>query len=281
MINLATKPNTRALKSGNMSNISQKESSNISGKPILTDGGKSASAEKCHSNPTVSCSDCRLSELCLPIALSEIEIDQLDDIVQRGRPLNKGDHLFRETDAFKCVYAVRSGSFKSYRLAKDGTEQITGFFLPGEILGMDGVSNMKHQNAAIAMEHSSVCRIPFEQLETLSAKLPSLQHRFFQIMGNEIAKEQCMLTLLSCNSAEEKIAALLLSFSSRNARRQMPEDEIILSMTRAEIGNYLGITVETVSRIFTSLAKRSLIEVNSKVVKILDLVQLKEIAKVQ
>lgn len=236
--------------------------------------------KKCHSNPLVSCSDCRLGDLCLPIALSNQEVGKLDDIVQRGRPLEKGEHLFRAQDAFSSVYAVRSGSFKTYRVTKDGTEQITGFFLPGEILGMDGISNMKHGNAAVALEHSSVCRIPFSQLETLSAQLPTLQHHFFQIMGKEIVKEQSMLTLLSCNTAEEKVASLFLSFSARNERRQMPNDEIILTMTRAEIGNYLGITVETVSRIFTSLSKRKLIDVNAKLVKILDMEALRTIAKV-
>ena len=235
-------------------------------------------ARKCSHNSQVTCGDCRLAPLCLPIALSADEIDQLDEIVKRGRPLNKNDHLFREGEEFQSIFAVRSGSFKAYSITDDGNEQVTGFYLPGEIMGMDGISSMHHCSSAVALETSSVCEIPFPRLEELSTQLPSLQHRFFQIMGQEIAKDQRMLTLLGKNSAEERVGSLLLSISSRNHRRHLSATQFRLTMSRAEIGNYLGITVETVSRIFSRLQKQGVLEVKNKDIEILDINQLQLVA---
>lgn len=235
---------------------------------------------RCHHNQLVNCGDCRLGPLCLPIALSTSEIDQLDDIVKRGRPLNKGEHLFRQAEQFGAVYAVRSGSFKAYSTSDDGTEQVTGFYLPGEILGMDGISSLKHCSSAVALETSTVCEIPFGRLEELSSQMPSLQRRFFQIMGNEITKDQQMLTLLGKNSAEERVASLLLSISSRNHHRNLSPTRFRLSMSRAEIGNYMGLTVETVSRVFSRLQKQEIIDVDNREVEILDMAKLKGVANV-
>jgi CRP/FNR family transcriptional regulator len=239
-----------------------------------------AEPKRCHQNQLVNCGDCRLGPLCLPIALNTAEIDQLDDIVKRGRPLGKGEHLFRQAEAFGAVFAVRSGSFKAYSTSDDGTEQVTGFYLPGEILGMDGISSLKHCSSAVALETSTVCEIPFGRLEELSSQLPSLQRRFFQIMGNEITKDQQMLTLLGKNSAEERVASLLLSISSRNHHRNLSPTRFRLSMSRAEIGNYMGLTVETVSRVFSRLQKQEVIGVDNREVEILDMAKLKSVANV-
>lgn len=236
--------------------------------------------KRCHHNPLVNCGDCRLGPLCLPIALNTAEIDQLDEIVKRGRPLNKGEHLFRQAEPFHAVYAVRSGSFKAYATSDDGTEQVTGFYLPGEIIGMDGISNLKHCSSAIALETSTVCEIPFNRLEELSSQMPSLQRRFFQVMGKEIAKDQQMLTLLGKNSAEERVASLLLSISTRNHNRSLSATRFRLSMSRAEIGNYMGLTVETVSRVFSRLQKQEIIDVDNREVEILDMVKLKAVANI-
>lgn len=235
----------------------------------------------CHTNPTVSCGDCRLGELCLPIALDAAEITRLDEIVKRGRPLKKGDYLYRQGEDFKAIYAIRAGSFKAFRTAHEGEEQVSGLYLPGEILGMDGISSNRHDSSAVALETGSVCEIPFNQLEELSAKIPSLQGRFFRLMGQEISKDQQMLTLLSSNSAEERVAALLLSISTRNHRRKLSPLQFRLPMTRAEIGSYLGITLETVSRIFSRLQKQKIIDVGNKEISILDMAALKSIAKVK
>ena len=245
--------------------------SNISVRPSAT------VLKICPHNSTVSCASCRLSELCLPLALNKSEIHKLDAIVERNRPLTKGDHLYRQSDEFKSVYAVRSGSFKSYFLSNSGKSRVTGFYLLGDIIGMDGIASNKYANSTSALEHSSICEIPFSQLGKLSRELPSLQHHFFAIMGNEIAKDQQVHTLLSSYSAEERTASFLLGLSSRYARVSLSPTRFLLSMTRGDIGEYLGLTVETVSRIFTSLQKKRLISVDNREIELLDIENLRDI----
>lgn len=141
----------------------------------LASSGTITATRPCPHNPSVSCSNCRLSDLCLPIALNKSEIVQLDEIIERNRPLRKGEHLYRQRDEFRSVFAVRSGSFKSYVLGPDGQSRVTSFFMPGEIIGMDGIGNRIHGVSTMALEHSSICEIPFSQLERLSHQLPNLQ----------------------------------------------------------------------------------------------------------
>jgi len=248
---------------------------------IVLEPAVPASKRACHSNPSISCGDCRLGELCLPIALDAVEISHLDEIVKRGRTLNKGDYLYREGDEFNAIYAIRAGSFKTFKTTWDGVEQVTGLYLPGEIVGMDGISSNRHGGSAMALETGSYCEIPFHQLEELSARIPSLQGRFFRLMGQEIVKDQQMLTLVSSNAAEERVAALLLSISSRNHRRKLSPLQFRLPMTRAEIGSYLGITLETVSRVFSRLQKQNIVEVDNKEIRVLDIEALKSVAKVR
>ncbi len=231
----------------------------------------------CPHNTGISCSNCRLNDLCLPIALNEGEMQQLDDIVERNRPYKKGEHLYRQHDRFKSIYAVRSGSFKSYVLSSSGAGRVTGFYLPGEIIGMDGIADRIHANSAIAMEHSSICEIPFNQLESLSLKLPILQHNFFSIMGAEITKVQKVHTILSSYSAEQRIVSFLLGISSRYARVGLSPSRFHLPMTRGDIGEYLGLTVETVSRLLTALQKKEYIEVDNREISLLNLAALREI----
>lgn len=234
--------------------------------------------KSCPHNPEISCGNCRLSSICLPLALEDDDIVRLDEIVQRGRPLQKGDHLYRDQDEFNSVFAVRSGSIKAYRLTDDGQEQVTGFYFPGEIIGMDGISKNKHASSAKALETSAICEIPFHRLEDLSTEVRSLQRHFFQLMSQEITEDQQLITLLSKNSAEERIAALLLSISARNARRRLSGTKFRLPMSRTDIGNYLGLTVETVSRVFSRFNKQGLIEVENKEVTLANTDELKKIA---
>ena len=237
-------------------------------------------ARSCHTNPNISCSECRLGELCLPIALDASEILRLDEIVTRGRALRKGDYLYRQNEEFKSIYAIRAGSFKTFKTLRDGTEQVTGLYLPGEIVGMDGISSNRYASSAIALETGSFCEIPFNLLEDLSIKIPSLQGRFFRLMGHEIVKDQQMLTLVNSNNADERVAALLLSISSRNHRRKLSSTQFRLPMTRAETGSYLGVTLETVSRVFSRLQKLGIIKVDNREIEVVDMAALKEIAKV-
>lgn len=237
----------------------------------------STSDKVCPHNTNISCASCRLNELCLPIALNKTEIHQLDEIVERNRPFKKGEHLYRQNDPFKSVYAVRAGSFKSYVLSDTGQGRVTGFYLPGEIIGMDGISSRHYSNSIQALEHSSICEIPFSQLEKLSHQLPNLQHHFFAIMGNEIAKDQQIHTLLCSYTAEERTASFLLGLSSRYARVSLSPVRFLLPMTRGDIGEYLGLTVETVSRIFTSLQRKGLITVNNREIEIKDIEGLRKL----
>jgi len=244
-------------------------------KPAQAESGKS-----CTHDYQVSCGNCRLSSLCLPLALESDDIQQLDDIIQRTKPLQKGKHLYREGDDFQSVYAVRSGALKAYKTTDDGREQVTGFYFPGEILGMDGISKNAHASSAKTLETSSVCEIPFSSLSKLSALLPNLQRNFFQLMSREITEDQILITLLSKNSADERVAALMLSVSARNARRKLSATHFRLPMSRVDIGNYLGLTVETVSRVFTRMQKLEILRVDNKEIEILDMSGVRAMANV-
>lgn len=236
------------------------------------------SRKPCPQNREASCGSCRLNALCLPIALEHRDVLRLDEIVERGRPLQPGEHLFRQNDPFVSVYAVRSGSLKAYRMTDDGEEQVTGFFFPGEIVGMDGISKDRYANGARALETTAVCEIPFDRLGELSSQLPSLQRHFFQLMSQEITEDQQLITMLSKNTAEERLAALLVSISARHARRRLSATSFRLSMSRADIGNYLGLTVETVSRLFSRFHKGGLLSVDGREVTLLEPEALKSIA---
>jgi CRP/FNR family transcriptional regulator len=244
----------------------------------ITDTGDNAVLKPCTHEYQVNCGNCRLNSICLPLALETDDIQQLDDIIQRSKPLQKSQHLYREGDDFQSVYAVRSGTLKAYKTTDDGREQVTGFYFPGEILGMDGISNNAHASSAKALETVAVCEIPFTSLEKLSTLMPNLQRHFFQLMSHEITEDQQLITLLSKNSADERVASLMLSISTRNARRKLSSTQFRLPMSRVDIGNYLGLTVETVSRVFSRMQKMDILLVDNKEIEILDINNLRKMA---
>jgi len=225
-----------------------------------------------------NCQNCSLSAVCLPIALETGDVDRLDELVSRGQPLHRGDHAYEAGSVSSSVFAVRSGSIKTYRVTAEGEEQITGFHLPGELFGLSGIAAGEHQNNAIALETSAICEIPFAGIEALSRDIPSLQRHLFQLMSLTIRDDQQLMLLLSKRSAEERIASLLLGLSSRMRRRRLSGREFRLPMTRGDIGNYLGLVVETVSRVFTRLQKQGVIAVDGKEVTLLEPARLAEIA---
>lgn len=238
----------------------------------------SSSDTRCPHDRKTSCGNCRLNTICLPISLHIDDIDRLNGIIQRGRPLQRGEFLYSHGQEFSSVFAIRSGAVKAVSISDSGEEQVTGFYLPGEVVGLDGVADDRYTNTVVALETSSICEIPFTRMEELSLQIPSLQRHFFQLMSREITQDQQIITLLSKSSAEERIAALLLSISSRNSRRQLSATAFRLPMSRTDIGNYLGLTIETVSRIFSRLQKNGLIEVDKKEIVILNMEQLRKIA---
>ena len=196
------------------------------------------------------------------------DLDLLDDIVKRGRPLKKGDYLFRQGDSFSSVFAVRSGSLKTYSVSDCGEEQITGFHLPSEFVGLSGVDTELYPTSAIALETTSICEIHFERLEELRATLPQLRRQLMRIMSREIRDDQQMMMLLSKKTADERIATFLVNLSARFSARGYSATQFRLAMSRNEIGNYLGLAVETVSRVFTRFQQAGLIEAEGKEIKI-------------
>ncbi|MES9965215.1 MAG: fumarate/nitrate reduction transcriptional regulator Fnr [Candidatus Sedimenticola sp. 20ELBAFRAG] len=221
-------------------------------------------------NIKVACKNCSLVTLCLPMGLEPDDVEKLDEIVKRNRPLHRGDHLFREGDKFHSLFVVKTGSVKTYAPSEDGGEQVLGFHLPGELIGLDAIEKEQHHCSAKVLETSAVCEIPFTNLEQLSSQVPSLQHQMYRLLSREIGHDEDMLTLLGKRSAEERLAAFLLSLSERFKRRGFSASDFYLSMSRHEIGNYLGLAVETVSRLFTRFQDEGLLKVERKHIQLLD-----------
>jgi len=224
-----------------------------------------------------SCSDCNLKGLCLPIAMDIKDIDKVNDIIRRSRPIHAGEHLYRTGDSFTSIFAVRSGSIKTYLLDDDGIEQVTGFYLPGEILGFDGIGTSKHGCNVLSMETPTVCEIPFERIEELSLQIPVLQRHFFQLMSQQIEADHQMMMTLSKKNAEGRVATLLLSLSKRYGRRNLSPHSLRLPMSRMDIGNFLGLTIETVSRTFSRMQKEGIINVDGREIHINDHARLQQI----
>ncbi len=218
----------------------------------------------------VACSNCNLRELCLPIGLSSEELDRVDQIVATRRKIRRGEVLFRAGDRFDSLYAVRLGFLKSTLVSADGHEQVTGFHMAGEIVGLDGISADSHTCDTTALEDTEVCVIPYERLEEFSATLPALQTHLRKVMSREIVREHGVMLLLGSMRAEERLAAFLLNLSQRFEARGYSRTEFVLRMTRAEIGSYLGLKLETVSRALSHFAQESLIAVDQKHVRIVN-----------
>ena len=220
------------------------------------------------------CKDCSLATLCLPLSLDMQDLDALDNIVKRSRPMKKGDFLFRQGDTFASVYAVRSGSLKTFSVTDCGQEQITGFHLPSEFVGLSGMDTELYPVSAIALETTSICEIPFDRLDELSASLPQLRRQLMRIMSREIRDDQQMMMLLSKKTADERIATFLVNLSARFRARGYSPQQFRLAMSRNEIGNYLGLAVETVSRVFTRFQQNGLLEAEGKEVNLINLIEI-------
>ena len=224
-----------------------------------------------------ACSSCSLRELCLPIGLEASDMDRLDRLVTRRKHVQRGEHIFRVGASFQFLFAIRTGFFKTYELQEDGQEHITGFHMSGEIIGMDAISSDHNTCNAVALEDSDMCEIPFQQLENLCREIPALQHQFHKLMSREIIRDHGIMMLLGGMRAEERLAAFLLNLSQRYAARGYSAFEFHLRMTRAEIGHYLGMKLETVSRTLTKFQEQGLIAVSNKHIELTDLVRLRQV----
>lgn len=226
----------------------------------------------------IHCHDCSMGALCIPFTLNDNELDQLDDIIERKKPVQKGEQIFKSGDPLKSLFAIRSGTIKSYTITEQGDEQITGFHLAGDVIGFDGIHAQQHQSFAQALETAMVCEIPYSTLDELSGSMPKLRQQIMRLMSNEIMSDQEMILLLSKKNAEERLAAFISNLATRYGNRGFSAREFRLTMTRGDIGNYLGLTVETISRLLGRFQKAGLIEVKGKYITIVDFDQLYALA---
>ena len=226
----------------------------------------------------VECRDCTLFQLCLPIGVDQADLVLLDRIIKRRRPVKRGEHLYHAGDAFESIYAVKSGSFKTSTITEEGREQVTGLHLPGELFGMDAISSGTHCCSAMALERSSVCEIPFSQLEELGTQIPSLMRQTVRIMSKELLRDKRIMQITK-NSAPGRLAAFLLGLSERFRERGFATQDYHLSMSRIDIGNYLGLADETVSRLFTRFQEDGLLAVERKHIRLIDVPRLQAVAR--
>ena len=229
----------------------------------------------------VACSNCNLRELCMPMGLSDQDLDRIDQLVAVRKKIKKGEFLFHSGSPFKSIYAIRTGFFKTSVTTEDGRDQVSGFQMAGEIIGLDGIVNDHHACDAIALEDAEVCVMPFEKIEQLSLEVKSLQHHVHKMMSREIVRENSVILLLGSMKAEERLAAFLLNLVQRLHARGFSQTELVLRMTREEIGSFLGLKLETVSRAFSKFAEDGIIDVKQRNLKIMKPDVLKQIVNSQ
>ncbi|MDB5883439.1 MAG: transcriptional regulator, Crp/Fnr family [Ramlibacter sp.] len=229
----------------------------------------------------VACSNCNLRELCMPVGLSAEELERVDELVATRRKVKRGTALFRNGEAFNSLFAIRTGFFKTCVTAVDGRDQVTGFQMAGEIVGLDGIVSDRHTCDAVALEDAEVCVMPFDRIGELSREIGALQHHVHRIMSREIVREHGVMLLLGSMRAEERLAAFLLNLVQRLHARGFSQTELVLRMTREEIGSYLGLKLETVSRTFSKFADDGLVEVRQRHLRIIDAQALRRIVNQQ
>ena len=225
----------------------------------------------------VNCASCNLRELCLPGDVCMEDLEQVQNIVYARRRVKRGESLFATGDEFSAIYAIRSGFFKTSVVDGEGREQVTGFFMGGELLGMEGIGLGKHTSTAVALEDCEVCVMPYSLVESMAHDYPQLQRRLHSVLSREIVRDHGVMMLLGSMRAEERLAAFLSNLSKRFVRRGYSPSDFHLRMTREEIGSYLGLKLETVSRLFSQFQREGLIEVEQKHVRIVDIAGLEKI----
>jgi len=231
-----------------------------------------------HSEPQLHCAACTLHDICLPMGMTLPDMSRLDKIIGRRRRVPRGSYLYRIDDSFQSLYAVHFGHFKTRQFSADGDEQVTGFQMAGELLGWDAIGTDRHQCEAIALEDSEVCEIPFHSLEGLFVEMPKLLHHFHRLMSREITGKQSVMLLLGNMQAEQKMAAFLVNLSSRYAARGYSSTHFQLRMSREDMGNFLGLTIESISRLLSKFKKLGMLHVDGRELQILDMAAMKNLA---
>jgi len=225
----------------------------------------------------VGCSNCNLRELCLPAGLCADDLARVENVVYARRRVKRGEALFNAGGQFNAVYAIRSGFFKASVIDGEGREQVTGFFMGGELVGLDGLGSGIYNATAMALEDSEVCVLPYALIEEMAREVPALQRHLHAVLAREIVRDHGVMLLLGSMRAEERLATFLLNLSKRFVRRGYSASDFHLRMTREELGSYLGLKLETVSRLFSQFQDTHLIEVQQKHVRILDVAGLERV----
>jgi len=225
-----------------------------------------------------ACSACSLRELCLPAGLDLVEINAVDKLIDQRRAVARGEYLFRNGTPLQALYAIRTGFMNTSVRHVDGYEQVAGFHMAGDLMGLDAIGGGRHVCDATALDDCEVCEIPLDGLQQLSRQIPSLQQHFHRILSREIVRDHGMILLLGSMRADERLAVFLLDLSRRHAARGYSSNEFVLRMTRTDIASYLGLKLETVSRVLSRMRARELIEVHNRQVRITDMDGLKSIA---
>ncbi len=226
----------------------------------------------------VSCEDCALFSLCFAQEISDEERGRLNKVLKRRQPAERNDHLFHAGQSLKSVTVLRTGSVKAYNISHDGDEIVSGFYLPGEVIGLDALSSEKHPGFAVALEDSRYCEIPFRDFERMLAESPKLNQVMLRMLSEEMTETRELLLVVGRLDARTRVSLFLLSLSRRLARRKQDPDCFRLTMDRRDIANYLGLTIETVSRTLSGLQRDDIIDVRGKQVRVLDRPALQEAA---
>jgi len=225
----------------------------------------------------IACQDCSLYRLCLPLGLHNNDLAKLDKIINRSKNYKRSQSLFTEQDKFKSLYVVRSGSFKTTISTSNGREQVTGFYFPGEFIGLDAIHQESYQSTANALESSSVCELPYAYLQEIGSEMPQLQIQLLTRLSKELAGDKSLMLLLGKKTSDEKLATYLLSLSKRFKDRGFSATDFQLSMSRGDIANHLGLAVETVSRILSRFQDDGLITIAGKAIILRDLDKLTQL----
>lgn len=223
----------------------------------------------------LACQECSLYRLCLPLGLHSKDLAQLDIIIKRSKSNKRGESLFTSQQPFTSLYVVRSGSFKTTISASNGRDQVTGFYFPGEFIGLDALYQSSYQSNAKALETSSVCELPYDSLQEISKDMPQLQIQLLTRLSKELSGDKNLMLLLGKKTADEKLATFLLSFSKRFSDRGFSATEFQLSMSRGDIANHLGLAVETVSRVFSRFQEDGLVSIIGKSIVLRDIEKIK------
>ncbi|MEA1890463.1 MAG: fumarate/nitrate reduction transcriptional regulator Fnr [Pseudomonadota bacterium] len=221
-----------------------------------------------------SCAYCSVRRLCLPISVDKEEVDLIDSLIFDRPQLKKSDYLFHSGDKFQSLFALKSGAIKTYGSTRDGREQITGFHFPGELIGLDAIGNKMHNCNAVALEKTVVCELPYKNIEDISLQIPRVQQEITRLMSLEIRNDEEMLMAIGSMRAEQRVACFLFSLYRRLSLRNTEKSMFRLPMTREEIGNYLGLSLETVSRRMSSLHEDGILEVENRLIKLKDIERL-------